>query len=292
MSKLKAVLELTRLEHGFMLALGIVVGAVVASSAIPPADRFAHTILAALIIEASTFALNDYFDYEIDVRNKRTDRPLARGELGKGTALAIFAILFPLGIICSFFVNQTCFLIALATAALAVAYDAALKRFKPVGNLCIAYTMAIPFVFGAVAAQQGSGLALDVPRAVLVIALIAFLSGVGREAMKDVQDMEGDRAAGVRSFATALGPRTALGLSSTFYMLAVALSFLPFLEPAYASYYQDYYYLALVLVTDAMLAFTAVSIAAGKTPDLNLHRGLTLAALFVGIVAFLVGAYH
>ncbi|MBI4999995.1 MAG: UbiA family prenyltransferase [Euryarchaeota archaeon] len=292
MSKAKALLELTRLEHGLMLAIGVAVGALVASGAFPPADKFALTFLTALLLEASTFALNDYFDYDIDVRNRRADRPLVRGELSRRTALVVFAALFPLGIVCSFFVNMTCFLIALLTAILAVVYDAVLKRQKLVGNFYIAYTMAIPFVFGAAAVQQGGGLSLGLSRPIIVIALIAFLSGTGREIMKDVQDVEGDRAVGVRSFATALGTRGALGFSSVFYLAAIAFSLLPFLEASFAQYYLDYYYLMVVLVTDAMLAFTGISMASRKAPNLRTHRALTLVAMFIGLIAFLVGAFH
>ena len=64
----------------------------------------------ALFLEASTFALNDYYDLEIDKKNKRDDRPLVRGDLSPKTALYLFTVFFPLGIVCSYFVNLTCFI--------------------------------------------------------------------------------------------------------------------------------------------------------------------------------------
>ena len=118
MKKLKAVWELMRLEHGVMIFLGILVGSVIALNGerLPDWDKFILTFLTALFLEASTFALNDYYDLEIDKHNKRTDRPLVRGDIQPKTALALFFIFFPLGIICSYFVNMTCFIIALITA--------------------------------------------------------------------------------------------------------------------------------------------------------------------------------
>ena len=68
----------------------------IAARELPAWDMYALAFLTALLIEASTFALNDYFDYDIDVKNNRTDRPLVRGELAKGTALVCFAVLFPM----------------------------------------------------------------------------------------------------------------------------------------------------------------------------------------------------
>ncbi|MFH0816466.1 MAG: UbiA family prenyltransferase [Methanobacteriota archaeon] len=291
MSKAKAVWELTRLEHGLMLGVAVLTGALIAAGELPAAWNFALAFLTALLIEASTFALNDYYDFEIDKANGRTDRPLVRGDLAKRDALLVFAALFPLGIICSFLVNWTCFLIALASAVLAVAYDAGMKRFKPLGNLYIAYTMAVPFVFGAAAVVDGSGLDLNLSTPVLILASVAFLAGAGREAMKDAEDVTGDSKSGVKSYATILGPRRALAVAAEFYCIAVALAFVPFLSSNFGSYYNNIYYILPVLVTDAMLLFTVASILSKPEPDLKFHRRLTLAALLVGLVGFLMGAF-
>jgi len=161
MKKVKAIWELMRLEHGIMIAVAIVIGAYIAQQRLPEWDVFVFTFCTALFLEASTFALNDYLDVDIDKKNKRTDRPLVRGDLSPKTALLFFAVLFPLGIISSYFVNLTCFLIALITALFAVFYDTVLKKVKLLGNFFIAYTMAIPFVFGGVAHPEGFA---DVPQ--------------------------------------------------------------------------------------------------------------------------------
>ena len=113
MKKLKAIWELMRLEHGFMLFLAILIGSIISQKTlfdnlIPPIDMVILTFFTALFLEASTFALNDYYDLEIDKLNKRADRPLVRGDIKPKTALYIFFILFPLGLICSYFVNLTC----------------------------------------------------------------------------------------------------------------------------------------------------------------------------------------
>ena len=95
MGKLKAIWELMRLEHGIMIAIAILIGSVIAQKALfnilgfPPFDKFILTFFTALFLEASTFALNDYFDLEIDKKNKRNDRPLVRGDLSQKTALLL-----------------------------------------------------------------------------------------------------------------------------------------------------------------------------------------------------------
>ena len=67
-----------------------------------------------------------------------------------------------------------------------------MKKVKLVGNFYIAYVMAIPFIFGGVSVLQTNTYFFQINPIIYVIALIAFLTGSGREIMKDVQDFEGD----------------------------------------------------------------------------------------------------
>jgi geranylgeranylglycerol-phosphate geranylgeranyltransferase len=291
MKKLKAIWQLMRLEHGVMIAVAILVGALIAGKTLPSIKIFILTFLMALFLEGSTFALNDYYDLEIDKKNKRNDRPLVRGDVPPKTALFLFIILFPLGIIFSYFINQTCFIIAIITAIFAVIYDAYLKKIKLLGNFFIAYVMAIPFIFGGVSVIENKAVFVDLPPAIMIVALIAFLAGSGREIMKDVMDFEGDKKKGVKSFPKYLGIHRSNVLSSIFYILAIILSFFPFLFNNFVFYYQNYYYFAFILLTDSMLIFTSFQLLFKNNTNMKFHRNLTLIALFVGLIAFLIGAF-
>jgi geranylgeranylglycerol-phosphate geranylgeranyltransferase len=127
-----------RLEHGVMIFVAILIGSLIANRGGPSdISKLIFSFLTALFLEASTFALNDYFDLEIDRKNRRDDRPLVRGDIQPHTALVLFFLLFPLGIISSFLVNLQCFLIALITALFAVAYDVKIKKIKLLGNFWV-----------------------------------------------------------------------------------------------------------------------------------------------------------
>ncbi|UCD14410.1 MAG: UbiA family prenyltransferase [Thermoplasmatales archaeon] len=291
MKKLKAVWELMRLEHGIMIAIAILVGSLIAEKALPIFDKFILTFFTALLLEASTFALNDYYDLDIDRKNKRNDRPLVRGDLSPKTALYLFIVFFPLGIICSYFVNLTCFIIALVTALLAILYDAQFKKIKLLGNFFIAYVMAVPFIFGGAAMLKENIFTINMSPAIFIVALIAFLAGAGREIMKDVMDLEGDMVKGVKSFPKYIGTRKSNMLSAFFYILAIALSFLPFLMSSYTFYYHNYYYLVLILITDTMLLIASLQLIFKESVNLNFYRKFTLMALFIGLLAFLIGAF-
>jgi len=292
MKKIKAVWELMRLEHGVMIFIAILIGSIIGlnGQGFLPWDKFVLTFFTALFLEASTFALNDYYDLEIDKHNKREDRPLVRGDLQPKTALALFFAFFPLGIICAYFVNLTCFVIALVTAFLAILYDVKMKKIKLIGNFYIAYVMAIPFVFGGAAVFPSNVFSFDVSPGVYIVALIAFLAGAGREIMKDVMDFEGDKEKGVKSFPRYIGVRWSNVVAGLFYFVAVFLSFLPFLSPRYILYYHNYLYFFIVLATDVVLVFVSLQIIFSKKPDMKFHRKLSLIALFIGLIAFLVGA--
>jgi len=290
MRKLKAIWELMRLEHGIMIAIAILIGAYIAGKTFPNVENFILTFCTALFLEASTFALNDYYDYEIDKKNKRIDRPLVRGDLSKNSALYLFLIFFPLGILSSFFVNFTCFIIALITAIFAIFYDAVLKKIKFVGNFFIAYVMAIPFIFGEASIIVSNNFTLLISPAVTTVASIAFLSGVGREIMKDVMDFEGDKTAGVKSFPKYFGERISNFIAAFFYLMAIALSFFPFFVREYIFYYNNFYYLLFIIITDVLLLWTVLELIINKNPKFSFHRKLTLFALFIGLLGFLVGA--
>jgi geranylgeranylglycerol-phosphate geranylgeranyltransferase len=297
MKKLRALWELMRLEHGVMLFLAILIGSLISQKTLYnninlPLQNIILTFCTALFLEASTFALNDYYDLKIDQINRRTDRPLVRGDLSPKTAMYLFYLLFPLGLVCSFFVNMTCFLIALVTALISVLYDMRMKKIKLIGNFYIAYIMAIPFIFGGATVLGNDAFSIGtIDSAIYIIALIAFLAGAGREIMKDVMDYEGDRIQGVKSFPRYIGIRASNGVAAVFYIAAIALSFLPFFLTGFKLYYRDISYFIMVFITDTMLLSTSLQLVFKKKPNMGFYRKYTLIAIFIGLLAFLVGAF-
>jgi len=296
MSKIKAIWDIMRLEHGFMLFIAILVGSIISQKILYnnileiPLKSFILTFFTAMFLESSTFALNDYFDFEIDKKNKRTDRPLVRGDIKPKTALSIFFVFFPIGIICSYFVNIVCFFIALITAFFAVLYDSHMKKIKLVGNFYIAYIMAIPFVFGAAAVLPNNILSFNIDPSIFIIAFIAFLAGSGREIMKDVQDFEGDKEKGVRSFPKYIGKRKSNIIAGIFYIIAILISLFPFFFNRYEIYFLNMAYFLPVLICDTMLLGTSLQLFVKKEPNLKIYRKFTLIAIFIGLLAFLMGA--
>lgn len=279
MTSLRAVWQLLRLEHGIMYGIAVIVGIVVSDGF--QLDKALFGFLTALFLQASAFALNDYFDYEVDVANKRFDRPLVRGELKRGHALFLAITLAPAGLFSAIEISREAFLFALLITAMGYAYDIKLKEFGFAGNVYIAASMAAPFLFGGIVTGT-----VELP--VVVLSAIAFVSGLAREIMKGIEDVEGDALRNVRTIARVKGIGFASRLSAGLFLTSVALSFLPLTLPEF----MDFKYIIPVAVTDVILISISRKLISGVGKDeIGRLRKETLIALFLGLIAFIGGAF-
>jgi len=280
---MKAIWDLLRLEHGFMYALGVIVGIIVSVGLNFNLKDVFFGCLTAIFCQASAFALNDYFDYEVDLVNRRLDRPLVRGDLSRRSALLIGVALAPLGFLSAYAISINAFLLALAITSLGYLYNAKLKEFGIVGNVYIAFSMCAPFIFGSVVASN------TITPQIAVLSIIAFLSGVAREIMKGIEDVKGDAIRGVKTLARIKGVKFASKISASLFITAVALSLVPFLY--LEGYRLDLKYLIPVIVTDIMLVKISFELVKKHEPeDIRRYRKQTLIALLFGLVGFLLGA--
>ncbi len=284
--KLKAVWELLRLEHGLMYAAGVLAGIVVSSGLNFSWEKGTLGMLSAIFLQASGFALNDYVDYEVDTANERFDRPLVRGELSRRLALTLSILLAPFGLLSAYLINFKAFLFALFVSLLGYAYDLKLKETGIAGNIYIAFSMAVPFLFGSVVARD------ELCGTVVVLSSIAFLSGVGREIMKGIEDVRGDAIREVKTVARVFGIRRAAKVAATLYVISVAMSVLPpllfrrFANPGYAP----------VLLTDIILLQCSVELLKIEKDEekaakvVRKLRKRTLIALTFGLLGFVLAA--
>ncbi|MHC1610746.1 MAG: UbiA family prenyltransferase [Candidatus Methanospirareceae archaeon] len=283
--KIKAIWELTRLEHGLMYGFGVIIGIIIADRRVLFTELSIFGFLTALLLEAGTFALNDYCDLESDIANRRGDRPLVRGDISREEALLIAIIATVFGIISASFLRPVVFLLALILAVLGILYDIKTKELLAVSNLYIAFTMAIPFIFGGLIAEPGR-----IDLALLILASIAFLAGLGREVMKDIGDVKGDALRDIRSIARIYGTDKARRVVILSYSLAVILSAVPFFLPS-TSYFHNLAYILPVIAADAFFVHTCLVLTKiHGIEDVEYLRKETLSAIGIGLIGFLSGA--
>lgn len=289
-----AIMELVRINHAFLLALAVLVGAIIGAEANPdivfsvfaPQESIdawlgliGSGMLSVMLIETAAFAINDYWDIKADRKNGRKDRPLARGDIHPRVAPIIAAFGFLAGAYFAYTINPTVFLVAILFSVLSLFYSYDLKNRSLIGNMSIALSMAVPFAFGNLIMYDA------IAPSVWLIAAMVFLMGLGREIFKSIQDMKGDRAAGRMTLPIEIGEKPAAKFASILMAAAVLLSFYPLFY--IDAYYGDIYYFSFILITDILLI--------GSVDDaLRLRRWgevrkRTLQAQATGLFAFLLG---
>lgn len=279
MKAISSYIRLFRIEHALLLTVAVLVGELL-SGALPSLPLLLCSLAVPVFIEMGSFALNDYFDVKTDKANKRTDRPIAAGEIAPQAALIAAALCYIVGIAAALPLPQAALYITLLFAFLSIAYNFKLKGLPLVGNLYIAASMAIPFLFGSLV------VAPDILARIWAIALVAFVAGLGREIIKSAEDMEGDVLhRNARTLPVVIGKKNSLLLSALLYAALVPLSLSPFVLGLRANILS----LGIVLLTAfsfaAMAAIAARATEKDRAALISLRKA-SLLALGVGLAGY------
>jgi len=277
----RGLLDLIRPVNSVMIGFAVIVGAFVSKPSSIPWLQLALGFFTGFFICAYSMSVNDIYDLEVD-RVNRPDRPIPSGRISVRQASTLSLVMLAAGVACAFlsFIPLAVF-IALAYAFLAWLYNARAKRTGLLGNLIVASSLAIPFIYGgAVSGGSISGSLL------LMMALTAFFSGVGREVVKSMADVEGDAKREVSSVARMRGLGFASGVGALFFLLAVLASWVPLVTGL-----ANQVYTFGVIVPDVIFVYLAVAIVARHDPQSAYRvKRIALAGMTVGLLVFIGGA--
>lgn len=215
-------------------------------------------------------SLNDYLDREVD-KQAHPERPIPSGRMRPATArnisIAAFAASFALSL---FLMDVLSILIVASAIVVMLAYELKTKKLGLTGNLSIAWLTGALFLLG--------GAIVGKVEATLAISLMAFLATLGREIVKDIQDMGSDFDR--KTLPQRIGAKRAGIVASASFLIAVSLSFEPVLIGRFGLEY-----LAAVLFADAI--FIYCSIVHFRNPK----QGQRWAkyGMLVALIAFLLG---
>ena len=280
--KFAAVLKLTRIEHSLMLAIAVVAAELIAGG-LPVPYKFLLALVPPILISMASFAVNDYYDIETDMLNKKR-RPLVEGTLSMDDARNIAVVLFVVGIAASILVNLYAFAIALVFAALAWLYRYRLKEMLLIGNIYIAFTMVIPFIYGDFVVSR------TIPANIVLVSFVIFLSGLAREVHGMIRDAKGDiKARHAKNLVYRIGIMRSAVIALVLYAEAIAISlfmFFLFLPFAY-----NIVYLVPVAVSDCALLYVAIGhLYRREASFYSLSRGVSLGAMGLALIAYLAAA--
>lgn len=249
--KLIGFWRLTRPLNCLMTALAILVGYSLATN-----YYFSDTVsillamVAGFLIAAAGNVINDFFDVEVD-KKVHPERPLVKRTFSLKGAREISTFLFYFGVIVTIGINWKCFLIALINSILLVLYSWKGKRKRGfIGNVVISYLTASTFLFGSLAAGS-------VPLIVIILITMSFSLILGREIVKDIEDIYGDRGEKY-TLPMRIGIPNSVMVVTVFVTVALALSVVPIrlamVEKTYA---------ALIIVADALIACSVIVLWVG-----------------------------
>ncbi len=274
---LKELIRLTRFEHALMLAFAVLIAETIVLGGLP---QFTAIIFLSLLVpvfsEMGSFALNDYMDIDTDRLNKK-DRPLVKGTISPAFALYFSITSLVLSTAFAYLINMAVFAIALAFNIIAIAYNWKLKDTPLLGNVYIALTMAIPFMFGNFVVSE------ELSQTALVLAVLGFVAGLAREIIKSVQDMEGDiKARGSRTLPVIIGRRSALLAAVFLYLLFIPLTAAPFL------FGLDFGFFPAVMIGAADAAILFICYGVLTSDAFKLARDWSLVAFLLGMTGILL----
>lgn len=277
---LSGLLSLIRPLNSIMVGFAVIVGMVV--SGFPKMSYLSAALgfLTGFFISSYSMIINDRYDIEVDRVNNPT-RPLVIGSVSIKEAELSAATLLALGIATSTILGWLTFLIAGVFALIAWLYNYKVKKYGLLGNALVSASVAIPYIYGAVAIG-----ASDEPL-IYLLALTSFLAGLGREVVKTICDVKGDELRDIRSVARIWGAKAAAAVSSGFFISAIITSLLPLLLRIVGLIYG-------ILVSAPICIFIALTIMILRDHSAECAyqvKRIALLGMLLGLIAFMVGGY-
>jgi geranylgeranylglycerol-phosphate geranylgeranyltransferase len=278
---LRGALDLIRPVNCAMIGFAVIVGAFVSKPPSVSVVQLSLGFLTGFFVCAYSMAVNDVYDVEVD-RINRPERPIPSGRVSAKDGSNLAYVVLAAGIACAVLsLNPLAVVIAAAYAFLSWLYNSKAKKTGLAGNLIVASSLAIPFIYGG--AIGGGSIAGSL---LLLMALTAFFSGVGREVVKAMADVEGDAKRDINSVARNRGLVFASRVGAVFFLLAVLTSWVPLVTGL-----ANEVYTFGVVVPDAIFLYLAVAIIARHEPARAYAvKKIALAGMTVGLLVFIGGA--
>ena len=273
-----ALLSLIRPINSFMIGLAVVVGIAIGSPDMLFSRLTIYGFITGFSISSYSMIINDIYDIEIDKVNQ-PERPLAKQIISINFALSLSLILLLIGLTSSMIISYSHLIITVIFSFLSWFYNIWGKKQGIIGNSIVASSMSIPFIFGGVITGNISLL-------VWSISLIAFLSGMGREIIKTIADVDGDKIKGIKSVSIQFGSRNAMLVACGFIIISILVSFIP----VYFNLIQIYY-IPLLILTDLILLYSVFILSKNYSKSESLKvKKLILYAMLFGLITFLANS--
>ncbi|MFW9854669.1 MAG: UbiA family prenyltransferase [Candidatus Thorarchaeota archaeon] len=254
-----------------------------------PLDGLILGVIATLLLASAIESINDYFDVETDIANRRYDRPIARGAFTpryvKNLSIAFFVLST---VIISFLVlvyNVTIALLGFTIIFIIVGvfYNLGLKETGFIGNMWVSVGYVSPLFTGFFLLSPTEDFILFACGLMLGV---TFFLATGREIVKDIQDLAGDKSVNLKSLPVRIGPVRAGWIASGLFLIAIICATLVGLLV-----YENVVFWSLLVILTLILGLTSYTILTEKELGGKKARKYTRWSLWTAMGAFFLGAF-
>jgi geranylgeranylglycerol-phosphate geranylgeranyltransferase len=262
-------LKILRPSIIFLTAFAVLVGALIVGYY--QLTSIIIAIIVASLIAGAGNVTNDYFDYEIDKINK-PGRAIPSGKLKRKNASYYALVLYLIAnVLAILFLNFYMILLAIFNTFVTFFYAWKIKK-TVFGHFIDSWLTSSTFLFG--------GLLAALNATVILLFSAAYLANLSREITKGIEDREGDRKVGAKTFAVVTGNIFSAWVAISFIIFSIIISFIPYLFNLL-----NIYYLFLVVMADLIFVFSCFIILINPAKSQKIMK----IAMFLAIIAFLVG---
>ncbi len=262
---LKALLLMVRPGNSIMAGVGIIIGSLFSGEF--------NLIRVLLLVIAGTSALgfgnviNDIFDVETD-KIAHPERAIPSGNISITMAWGFSITLALISLGAGFAVSPTHGYATMIPLFILTLYAIKLKGTPLIGNIIVSALVAYTLIYGALGGS---------PILVIAPAILAFVTNMIREIVKDLVDEKGDKAAGIVTTAS-MDRSTVHLMLLLLILLSVIIAPLPFISPAFRVIYPVGILVVWVLELKGMRLFKAKNLVKYAA---NLKIQLLVGLLFV-----------
>lgn len=285
---MNAYLEILRPGNAVMAAIAVVLMIFVGHNYDVPVLIGAVLVF---IITGAGNSINDVYDYKIDAVNK-PNRPIPSGRISLKTAkiysIALFLISIVISLFISYLVNSYWpSVIVICAAILMYVYASHLKAMPLIGNLVVASLTGFCFIFAGTIIACDTGYWFIFLISVYLGLFAAFMT-LAREIVKDMEDIEGDKIDGARTFPILYGKKIPSIVS--IILIVVTTLMCPIL---YIYNIFNFAYMVIMIVPIIVFLYCAYSL--GLNPNeatcAKVSKLLKIAML-LSFIAFVVGSFN
>ncbi len=276
--KLFAIVKISRPSNVIITGLTIFAGVLIFGKGEFDVLKLALlSAIAGALIDAGGNIINDFFDVEIDKVNK-PHRPIPSGLISRGFALFLYFITTVSGLILALFLNKYAFTIALISTVIIFSYSFKLKRIPLLGNLTVAFMTGLAFVF--------AGSVVKNFKDPIFPFIFAFMINLGREIIKDIEDVEGDLRAGIKTLPIVAGNKASSLVSAIVLGVLIPVTFIPY----FVGIYNDLFALIIIAVDIGLIYVIFSLLKDTRKANLNRLSNILKFEMLIGLSAIYFGS--